>query len=147
MSLVSLALRVAVARALVGQTFAEGRVYDSAIAPLDGAIEQRDDLAVSRIGLDLLEERTERRRAALKDLDKARVDVKKSPRNSDGRIFHLRPADEILDLVFGPDGSRLADIGDTSDQMTFPPMGPDLFKAAWIAPILQDRPCSSTMTA
>lgn len=38
MSLVSLALRVAVARALVGQTFAEARVYDSAIAPLDGVI-------------------------------------------------------------------------------------------------------------
>lgn len=38
MSLVSLALRVAVARALVSQTFAEARVYDSAIAPLDGVI-------------------------------------------------------------------------------------------------------------
>ena len=38
MSLVSLALRVAVARALVGQTFAETRVFDSAIAPLDGVI-------------------------------------------------------------------------------------------------------------
>jgi hypothetical protein len=91
-----------------------GPIAESAL--LDGAIQQRDDLAVSGIGHDRLEEGTDRGRAAFEDLYKVRVDMKKPPGNAERRILHLRLADEILDLVVGADGSRLADIGDAPDQ-------------------------------
>jgi hypothetical protein len=47
MSLVALALRIATVKALAGRTFAEGRVFDSAIAPLDVTVsEERAPLIV-----------------------------------------------------------------------------------------------------